>query len=356
MKNQTYSPDEMYDSFWEPIILVRAGVIAYLNPAAGALFPQAKLGQAPEDLVRELGDLPSGPAVLEVRVAETDWVIRLQPAGDGRAMVFMRAPKTQAPLPLGNCVRQLLSRADGMSAVLQLAFPAQPPSEEKRLQYGALARAEGYRIQRQAHEMAFLTWEEYRPTPLDLAGLCKEVAQAIEGVCMTTGWRFTYQLEPDSLITVGDDVVLRRMMMALVTNAIKAVGTEQEFGMRLTQKDGHAKITVWDRGPGGIVQSLMDMQSEGPEALSLDPAKGAGTGRLAVAWAAKLHGGAYMTCDLPGGGTQAIVSLPIQRPDRGLPVRASWAPYSSDHFSPLLIELADVLPLSFYTPGAENRW
>ena len=65
---------------------------------------------------------------------------------------------------------------------------------------------------------------------------------------------------------------------------------------------------------------------------------------------AALHGGTVMVASREGDGLRVVVSLPI-RDTAGMFLRApaaSYDPYGG--FSPLLLELSDVLPAELYRP------
>lgn len=137
--------------------------------------------------------------------------------------------------------------------------------------------------------------------PLDLAGLCRELYREVSDLAEAAGVSFRFDSQCGSLLTTGDSGLIRRMLLCLISNALGAAKTGGRAGLRLTEVNGRAILTVWDSGAG------LDSRRK---------AGGAGTGLPIARQIAALHGGALMLESRPGEGLRATVSLPIQRPDR----------------------------------------
>ena len=121
----------------------------------------------------------------------------------------------------------------------------------------------------------------------------------------------------------------------------------QRLVIKRTRTRGRALLTVWDSGGGLQESDLSRLFGGGPK--SLDPREGLGLGLDAVRRAARLHGGVVMVEGRPEEGLRCVVSLPIRAPEGESTLRTPRADYSGG-FSPVLVELSDVLPLELFLP------
>ena len=63
-----------------------------------------------------------------------------------------------------------------------------------------------------------------REGTLDLAGLCRELGEQVSPLTALAGIRFSYEEEIGSLLTHGDGAQLRRLLLNLSANAVRAAG------------------------------------------------------------------------------------------------------------------------------------
>lgn len=109
-------------------------------------------------------------------------------------------------------------RRPGLAASLQRLEPAGGESDQKkREKYLAAANQGLYRLLRLADHLEFADARDqdlYRPAPLDMAGFCRELFREVESVCAMSGYRFSYETELVTLLTVGDEALLRRLVSA----------------------------------------------------------------------------------------------------------------------------------------------
>ncbi len=245
-------------------------------------------------------------------------------------------------------LEQLRQQVSNLMAALHLLTPAiREQGEAKNDQYLAIMNQSFYRMLRLMNHVEFyqdaqLGGIPYRPGPLDLAGLCREIAEQTLPLAKLAGVTFRYESDLSGLITTGDGTLLRRLLLGLFSNAIKAAGEGGEAGLHLTKQKNRAILTVWDNGPG--------LTPDG-EAPSYRADGGMGLGLGIVRELAHLHGGAVMLESRPERGMRAVVSLPINMPDP-LGVRTPAAPGWDPHggFSPILVELSDLLPHEAFLP------
>lgn len=168
-----------------------------------------------------------------------------------------------------------------------------------------------------------------------------------------SGYRFSYETELVTLLTVGDEALLRRLVLSLVSNAMKAAGAGGALGARLAKRRGRAVLTVWDRGKGLEAEDLARLFGGEARGVSMDPGEGLGLGLEAVRRIARLHGGFLMMEGRPEEGLRAVVSLPVQPPEAGVGLRSPGGEYAGG-FSPVLVELSDVLSARVFAPEDVN--
>lgn len=246
-------------------------------------------------------------------------------------------------------LEQLRQQVSNLMAALHLLTPAiRVGGEAKNDQYLAIMNQSFYRMLRLMNHLEYAQNAEgdsipFCPAALDLAGLCREITDQAIPLAKLAGVAFRYESECSSLITVGDGTLLRRLLLGLFSNAIKAAGEGGEAGLHLAKQKNRAILTIWDNGPG------LNPEDESASPYRADG--GMGLGLPIVRELARLHGGAVMLESRPERGMRAILSLPITTPEPGgvrTPAAPGWDPDGG--FSTALVELADLLPYGAFLP------
>ena len=342
---------QLCDGFPEPVLIRREREVRYRNPAAERLFPALRdRATLPEDLSALLPECEA-PAVVTARIGGGNYRLSVQNTSLG-ALVILRSAPAAAAASSERLSRYLRQQTAGLAAALQrLGADPEGLDPARQVRYLSIANQGLYRLLRLADHLDFLERDDaslYRPAPMDLAGLCRELGREISSVAAAAGYGFAYESELASLLTLGDPSLLRRMLLALLSNAMKAAGPGGKLGLRLARSGQRAVLTVWDGGNGlaeGDLSLLFGGEPDGGRAGT-----GLGTGLESVRRIAALHGGSVMVASREGDGLRVVVSLPI-RDTAGMFLRApaaSYDPYGG--FSPLLLELSDVLPAELYRP------
>jgi signal transduction histidine kinase len=162
---------------------------------------------------------------------------------------------------------------------------------------------------------------------------------------------FSYESSDSSLLTTGDSALLRRMLLGLISNAMKAVGRGGKLGLRLTRRNGRAVLAVWDNGPGMDDRSLDTLFRGQEEGVLPRPGEGLRLGLYNARSIATLHGGVLVVESKQGEGARFTVSLPIRTPE-GLQLHTPKPALDvNSGFSPLLVELSDALPWQVFLPS-----
>lgn len=247
-------------------------------------------------------------------------------------------------------VELMRDEMSSMMAAAQLLMPAIHHLESETYnQYFAMMSQSMYRLLRLVNNVDFAAVAPEEPLilqgPLDLAGLCREMSAQIAPLAEETGVSFRYEENCASLLTTGNAELLRRMLLNLIANAIRAAGKDGMAGLRLNADGGRAVLTVWDNG-AGIAP---------PPSAEADPLTrtlhGLGLGLEVARKAAILHGGVLIFDQQENRGGRATVSLPLRPPEAGSSLRSPADRYNgTGGFFPVLLELSGVLPFDPFLP------
>ena len=244
---------QLFDGFPEPVLILRDREVRYRNPAAERLFPALRdRATLPEDLSALLPECEA-PAVVTARIGGGNYRLSVQNTSLG-ALVILRSAPAAAAASSERLSRYLRQQTAGLAAALQrLGADPEGLDPARQVRYLSIANQGLYRLLRLADHLDFLERDDaslYRPAPMDLAGLCRELGREISGVAAAAGYGFAYESELASLLTLGDPSLLRRMLLALLSNAMKAAGPGGKLGLRLARSGQRAVLTVWDGGNG----------------------------------------------------------------------------------------------------------
>ena len=153
-----------------------------------------------------------------------------------------------------------------------------------------------------------------REEGFDLAMVCQGMADEAAWLADLAGVRFSYSSNTDHLPFQGSKSLLTQMLLALVSNGIRAAGKEGEVEMKFHAENGRCVISVRDSGVGIPEDRMAHLFSgEAPEELPR-PGEGAGLGLYNAQRIAALHGGVLVAQSGQDGGACLVVSLPIVVP------------------------------------------
>lgn len=340
------APAQLFDGFPEPVLLLEEGRIRYCNEAAVHLFPEVAVGKDIPEQLLVLEQAQALPATLLLEWEATRFCVSLRQTDQGRLAVF-RLEGAAADVPnIGWLARGLRRETAGLTAALQrLDQPNSPITQAQAERYWGIAHQGIHRLLRLIGHLEAMDLREealYHPDYLDLTGLYRELCLQIEGVCGQAEISFSWEVPEAPFLTVGDEALLRGLLLCLVSNAIKAA-PKGPLGVKVTAARKKLVLTVWDSGVGGDPERLFRRST----LREAEPNQGLGLGMELVRRTIRLHGGTMMAENLTDAGMKVVVSLPVQLPEEEAPLRAPRVDYSGG-FSPVLLELADVLPPQLY--------
>jgi len=146
---------------------------------------------------------------------------------------------------------------------------------------------------------------------VDLGSLAGVVARSAEGRAAERGLTIDVETQPDTVVT-GTPVSLRRMIVALVDNALDHARTR--VGLTVTASGDHVILTVEDDGPGfsaGVDKRAFERFATARDAVPDDDrARHYGLGLALVAEVVGRHHGAVDAANRPEGGALVTVRLP----------------------------------------------
>ena len=328
----------LLDSFEAPAVFYRENTVRYFNKSAKLLFPELKAGKGmPEGF-----DAPEFPFRAEANRTERGTLYLFRPRleeknGDDLAEVSRQ---------LRSCLSVLALAAQELGLCLE-------NRDEKSDRLLQSVSQSLFRLRRLADHSDLLRQMEtrepgvYRERTLDLAELCRGVGEYAAELAGQAGIRFRLECREKMMVTRGDGDLLRRMILNLLSNAMKAAGEGGEVGLRLEKKEERAILTVWDTGSGMQAERLAAVFRPQRRHRIARPEEGAGMGLRLVRETVVLHAGVVLAEARPEGGVRMTVSLPLRAPRSGsLGSKEAWG---EDGFDLVLVELSDALPASVYS-------
>ena len=242
-------------------------------------------------------------------------------------------------------IRELREQANDLLAAAQLLAPLvrEKGGEREAAVLGTLNKSL-YSLVRTVNHMELCREEEpiFTPRVIDMAGLCREVGRQVESVAGELGITFTWELEQEGLLTLGDDTLLVSAVLNLVSNAVRAAGQGGKVTLSCKKAGERCLILVRDNGPG-----LMPADPAADPLLKRE--EGLGLGLEAARRVAHLHGGVLLLENAAGDGVRAALSIPIRLPEKGELLKSPAGTCDRmGGFSALLVELAPLLPYDVF--------
>lgn len=147
--------------------------------------------------------------------------------------------------------------------------------------------------------------------PLQAASLLGDVALILKGLAAQRGGRITQEVSPPDLMLRGDLRLLERVLINLVTNALRFIPDKGFIEIRSTpDATGEGVLlTVSDNGPGippTDRERIFQPFAQGTGEIR----RGTGLGLYFCRQAVDAHGGTIWVEERPGGGCTFVVRLP----------------------------------------------
>lgn len=345
-----------FDHFPEPVLYLFDGQTVYTNEPASLLLVN---GKCPEELLAALADHPG--STISLALKSGSYHVTISPLEGGELLVLRPVPvPAKEAHPFSNAVyrmRECLSNFSAVEWKLRRALSARnllgnferDLANQSRLIYQML------RLTRQAELTQDLNNKTFpREEGFDLAQVCQGMADETTYLADLAGVRFTYESNVAHLAFQGSKSLLTQMLLALLSNSIRAAGHGGKSILRLNVEGDRCVLSVQDNGVGIPEDRIATLFSGTPPEDVPRPGEGAGLGLYNARRIAVLHGGVLVAQSSQNNGASLVVSLPIITPPN-VPLRNNPGYDNLGGYSPVLIEMSDILPWeAFAGPRQED--
>lgn len=335
----------IFDQYPEPVFFMEGSAIGYENAAGRALHGTESPLPIPPDLL-QTGSLQRQRVTWENHAFWVD----VTPLEGGHLLILRSQNDAQnrEQEAMGRLAEQLRSRLATLTATTESLASAL----KKNCDYDEFQRPLAVQLQsicqllHLARQMELLhhDWPvEYPKHPLDLGLLCAQLTREAADLADSCEVSFLYDCKEDLVPVFGSELLLSRMLLALIANSVRAAGPNGRAGLRLTVRRDQAQIAVWDSGPGIPPQQLERLfQLSNAQGLP-NPGEGAQLGLYLAREIALYHGGALLSSNRHKTGAELLISLPLYQ-DGAISLRSPNMAAPAESFSPTLIALSDALP------------
>ena len=348
--------EPLFGTFPEAVFYLFGGQLVWRNEAGDMLLGEDDF---PAELLFALAEHP-GESV-EVALGQHAYRVTASPMDGGDLLILRPLPDAEAQThPFSHAVyrmRECLSNFTAVQWKMKRMMEYRQISEEFQQDMANQTRLvyQMLRLTRQAELTQELNDKTFpREEGFDLAMVCEGMAQEAAWLADLAGVRFTYTSNVQNLGFQASKSLLTQMLLALVSNSIRAAGKEGFVQMKFHAENGRVIISLKDSG-AGIPEDRMSTLFSGESSDELPrPGEGAGLGLYNAQRIAALHGGVLIAQSGQDGGTSLVVSLPIVTP-ASVPARNNPGYDNLGGYSPVLIELSDVLPWQAFVPATKEE-
>jgi signal transduction histidine kinase len=147
---------------------------------------------------------------------------------------------------------------------------------------------------------------------IDLAGLCRAVAEALQSRVADKGQTFDVEIDPSTGTVIGEARRLRESIEHVLHNAVAYTDAGGHIALKASGNDEQAIITVTDNGPGIEPENQANVFKRFHRIGT-----GVGRGEAALGLGLPLtrqfieaHGGTVDLVSAPGKGTTVTLTIP----------------------------------------------
>lgn len=182
----------------------------------------------------------------------------------------------------------------------------------------------------------------------DLTGVIGEVFRKAAVLSQQAGIPLEYEDYPESVWSLADAEKLERAILNIISNAQK-FAADGTIRAKLSRRGNKLYLTVQNSAAGNQPARVDFFSRYTREAAIEDGRFGIGLGMVLIRSAAALHGGTVLIDQPESSGLRVTMSLAIRQGEAQLRSPARKIDYSGGH-DQALVELAETLPASLYTP------
>ena len=271
--------------------------------------------------LRPITDMASRAAALPVDGSDDlglsgrdDELGQLEQAFNGLLARLRAALRTQRQF-MADASHELRTPVSVMRAVSDVTLDRDHRDEGEYRDALALVSSQTQHVGRVLEDMLMLARADaggypLRPVPLYLDEVVRECRDALASLAQERA--VTIQVDaPADVALVGDEDLLRRMVLNLLQNAVQHTRPGGRVDVSVLWSDTEASIVVADEGPG---IPIADRQRIFDRFVQLDSARrraGAGLGLPISRWIAEAHGGRVELLATSGVGSTFVATLPV---------------------------------------------
>lgn len=224
----------------------------------------------------------------------------------------------------------------------------------KSIKHMNIIRQNCYRIMRltnnlidmSCHDNGFL---KIKLTNYDIVKLIKHITLSVKRYAETKKISLSFESDIESKIIACDLDIIERIVLNLISNAIKYTDEDGYISIKLFEKEGNIFITVKDTGvgiPENKLHEIFELFGQGENGSSIY-CEGSGIGLYLVKVFVEAHGGEISVSSKVGEGSSFVFSLPIyvidQEPPQDLSKMAKRNELLSNHvINRINIEFSDI--------------
>jgi heavy metal sensor kinase len=119
---------------------------------------------------------------------------------------------------------------------------------------------------------------------------------------------------PDGLVTIGDELLLRELLLNLLQNAVTATPAGGSVTLGLARRDGGVELSVADTGCGIPPEEIPHIFERFYQVDRSRASQGSGLGLSLCQWIVEAHGGRITIDSAVGRGSRFTVHLPVPSP------------------------------------------
>lgn len=193
--------------------------------------------------------------------------------------------------------------------------------------------------------------------PVDLVKMCLNLMEHTDRLVSPLGIRAQFSSALAALPALADRAALEEMLLALISNSVKAICRDGSILLELEQRDRKAVFTLTDNGGGmdcAALSALFDPpetdgeEDDPPEDLLAHRGRGLSLAQQIAA----LHGGILIVDSKQSKGVRLAISIPLVSPMGGVISSSDPNPVLDDTggWDRALVALSDCLPPQVFLP------
>ena len=272
--------EPLFGAFPEAVFYLFGGQLVWRNEVGDMLLGKDDF---PAELLFALAEHPGES--MEVALGQHAYRVTASPMDGGDLLMLRPLPDADAQKhPFSHSVyrmRECLSNFTAVQWKMKRMMEQRQLTEEFQQDMANQTRLvyQMLRLTRQAELTQELNDKTFpREEGFDLAMVCEDMAQEATWLADLAGVRFTYTSNVLNLGFQASKSLLTQMLLALVSNSIRAAGKEGSVQMKFHAENGRVIISLKDSG-AGIPEDRMSTLFSGESAEELPrPGEGAGLG------------------------------------------------------------------------------